>query len=165
MALVRWRDNESLEDDLWEANELIAQLTLDDIDSLENGRKRKGKEGAPITDEELAFQLYAEEAHAMLTCTQDHNVAESLARALNADLRLVRMLENDETVAREDREVALALSEGREPPSRASSSAPRIVSTPTLTTAPTFKSTFAAPVVSFRRPVQTSNDGPSSAKM
>lgn len=169
MALLRRRNSASPEDSLWELNALIAQVTLEDINELENGRKRKGKEGAPLTDEEIAFQLYAEEAHTILNYVQDYYMAQSIALAIHTDSRLLKALEDEEVVANEDREYALALSQGREPPPRTFRSPPATITAPQPARAPTTApaSTLANPLslLSFPRSYQSRNEGSSSTEV
>ncbi|OBZ78906.1 hypothetical protein A0H81_00576 [Grifola frondosa] len=108
---------------------LVAQLSLEDIDLLQAGRKGKAKDTV-VTDEELALQLLAEDARALLNFTKDMAFARSLDRALDADYTLVEELARAEADARADREMAVALSDGRPPPYRSPSAASSRSSSP-----------------------------------
>jgi hypothetical protein len=75
----------------------LALLTLDDTESLKRSRKGKGHEDL-MTDEEMAFRIYTEEAHASFTFEQDRALALRLQeeeRSLgltNNSLRFVALL-------------------------------------------------------------------------
>ncbi|KAH9937495.1 uncharacterized protein B0H18DRAFT_1113321 [Fomitopsis serialis] len=101
---------------------LIAEFALQDIDDTLSTRKGKASALAPKTDEELAFELFAEEAHALLALTRDIAFAQSLDDALRADQDIIQELLQADEVARSDREYALALEgeyHSRPRPSRA----------------------------------------------
>ncbi|KAI0374361.1 hypothetical protein BV20DRAFT_1033200 [Pilatotrama ljubarskyi] len=93
---------------------LIAALSLEDIDQVQGRRKGKAQDG-PLSDEELAFQLFAEEASALDTFARDVAFARSLDSALESDARLLEEYAQTEEMARRDREFARALAEGRQP--------------------------------------------------
>ncbi|KAI0361832.1 hypothetical protein OH77DRAFT_1418090 [Trametes cingulata] len=93
---------------------LIAALSLEDIDQVQGRRKGKATD-APLSDEELAFQLFAEEASALDTFSRDLAFAQSLDKALESDARLLEEFAQAEEMARRDREYARALAEGRRP--------------------------------------------------
>lgn len=59
---------------------LIAQLTLEDIHELESNstRKGKGREGAPQSDAELAFDLFASEIKSHMIIQSDRDLAARL---------------------------------------------------------------------------------------
>jgi hypothetical protein len=97
---------------------LVAQLSLEDVDDIQSHSKGKGRGDAPLSDEEIAMRLYHEEAAALMQITRDFAFARSLDEAIDLDHNTVIQLAQAEEVAREDREMALALSEGREPPPR-----------------------------------------------
>lgn len=87
----------------------IASYGLQGADDIGGRRKRKASDGSPIpSDEELAFQLFAEEARALQALASDTVFARSLDRALQADMTLLEEHERTEEVAR-------ALAEGRRP--------------------------------------------------
>ncbi|TFY59506.1 hypothetical protein EVJ58_g5733 [Rhodofomes roseus] len=96
---------------------LIAELTLQDIDDISASRKGKGNALAPKSDDEFAFDLLAEEARSMLFLARDMAFAQSLDDALQADYEILQEASRADEVARCDREYALALQEGRPPPS------------------------------------------------
>ncbi|KAI0786014.1 hypothetical protein C8Q75DRAFT_773761 [Abortiporus biennis] len=91
---------------------LIASLALEDIDNIRSQRKGKAKAGATISDEELAFRLFAEEANSLLGVAQDAVLAKSIDTALSTDRRILRDFASAEVAAIRDRQFAVALSEG-----------------------------------------------------
>lgn len=103
---------------------LFARLSLHDIDEIESSRKRKARADAPLTDEELAFQLQAEDFQNHLKVLEDHRFAESLANAIVSDQDFLRALSVVELGAQDDHAAALALSRGLAlpPPSEAQQS-------------------------------------------
>lgn len=111
---------------------LVAELTLKDVDDVAASRKGKGRATAEISDEELAFQLFAEEANSLLDFTKDAAFARSINYAMQTDIATVEEFLREEITAREDRELAVALSGGRSraPPSRAALRAPSQASVP-----------------------------------
>ncbi|CCM02211.1 uncharacterized protein FIBRA_04291 [Fibroporia radiculosa] len=94
----------------------IAELTLADIDSFQASRKGKKNASAPLSDAELALQLYAEEAQHLLGVAKDVVFARSIDSALDSDFALVSELARAEASACHDRDVAVAISRGRPPP-------------------------------------------------
>lgn len=69
---------------LWDREEsdlsdLVARLSIEDIDELENCRKGKGKEGAPLSDAEVAFRIFAEDARALMQYNNDRALAQALS--------------------------------------------------------------------------------------
>ncbi|KAI0662640.1 hypothetical protein C8Q70DRAFT_1089640 [Cubamyces menziesii] len=93
---------------------LIAAFTLEDVNEIKAQQDAKGQDGA-LTDEELALQLFAEEAGALDAMANDMLVAQSLDRALKADAGLLEEFARMEETARRDREYAIAISQGRRP--------------------------------------------------
>ena len=85
---------------------LIAALSLQDVDEVYGRRKGKAVDGPP-SDEELALQLFAEEARALQVYAQDIELAQSIA---NADAELVAQYVQIEEFERRDREAAIAMS-------------------------------------------------------
>ena len=85
---------------------LIAALSLEDVDEVYGRRKGKAVDGPP-SDEELALQLFAEEARALQVYAQDIELAQSIA---NADAELVAQYVQIEEFERRDREAAIAMS-------------------------------------------------------
>ncbi len=102
---------------------LVASCSLEDVEAIQGRRKGKDR-GGPLTDEELALQLFAEEARALQILAQDIALARSIDNALRADATILDQYEQIEQVERHDREVARALAEGRPPPTRRPTPAP-----------------------------------------
>ncbi|GBE78159.1 hypothetical protein SCP_0110420 [Sparassis crispa] len=103
----------------------ISGLDIDDIDSLQSRSRGKAVgEGSgptsPVSDEEFAFLLFAQEAQALLNITKDH-IVTTRKDGDNPSRSLVEELAAIEEMARHDRQMAIALSEGREPPRRQTS--------------------------------------------
>ncbi|THH20263.1 hypothetical protein EUX98_g8615, partial [Antrodiella citrinella] len=96
--------------------QLVAKLSLQDIDDLQANKKGKALDSAPLTDEELAFQLYAEEANGLLTFATDAILARSIDEALRTDRPVIQQMVAAENTAVRDRQMALALSQSRAPP-------------------------------------------------
>lgn len=71
---------------------LLAQLTLADIEEIENRQKGKQRQGAPMTDAELALSLMAEDARSLEVFNSDHALARRLAQSESdfAERRLPR---------------------------------------------------------------------------
>ncbi|KAH9950516.1 hypothetical protein B0H21DRAFT_819309 [Amylocystis lapponica] len=95
----------------------ISQLQLEDIDDLQSRSHGKARDtstsDAPLSDEEFAMMLFAEEAQGLLSVTKDYIMGPA-----HSGRSLIEELAAMEEMARLDREMALALSEGREPPVR-----------------------------------------------
>ncbi|PIL32152.1 hypothetical protein GSI_06858 [Ganoderma sinense ZZ0214-1] len=89
---------------------LIASYSLQDVDEIGGRRRGKAIDGA-LSDEEIAFQLFAEEARALQTLVGDAIFARSLDQALQTDTALLEEHERIEKVEREDREAVRALTE------------------------------------------------------
>ncbi|EMD41697.1 hypothetical protein CERSUDRAFT_110272 [Gelatoporia subvermispora B] len=100
----------------------IANLGLDDLDELESHSKNTRRDGtltsssAPLSDEELALQLFWEEAQPLLSIAKDFLVGGS--RVEDDSQTLLDEFAAVEEMARLDHEMAIALSEGRDPPPR-----------------------------------------------
>ncbi|KAI0361831.1 hypothetical protein OH77DRAFT_466696 [Trametes cingulata] len=112
------RGHDALEDtdDTSDLLPLIMELSLEDIDRVRSRRKGKSRDGSPLSDEELALQLYEEEINALDTFSHDRQ----LARALDShfDARDDFLFEGwdfaeQEEMERRDRELAIALAEGQ----------------------------------------------------
>ncbi|KAI0651662.1 hypothetical protein C8Q79DRAFT_997011 [Trametes meyenii] len=97
---------------------LVATLTLEDVSEIRNQRTDEVQDGA-LKDEDLALQLFAEEAGALDIFARDMLFAQSLDRALESDTTLLREFAQAEESARRDREFAIALAGGRPPPREA----------------------------------------------
>jgi hypothetical protein len=89
---------------------LVASLALADVDLIQARRKGKAQDGTPLTDEELAFQLFAEEASSLLALARDAIFAESIDRALETDRPALRTYAAAEARETRDRDIALSLS-------------------------------------------------------
>lgn len=88
---------------------LVASLALADIGAVQSRRKGKALHGTPLTDEELAFQLFAEEANSLLAVSQDAIIAQSIDRALHDDRAILRTYAAAEAREMRDRDMALSL--------------------------------------------------------
>ncbi|KAL0064162.1 hypothetical protein AAF712_008884 [Marasmius tenuissimus] len=97
---------------------LIAQLHLQDVDSINHSRKGKAKQETPLTDEEYAFQLQAELVNSFLGVMEDKRIAESLGAAIDTDLRLVEQIATREQAEEDDHRYAAALSRGEPLPEK-----------------------------------------------
>ncbi|KZT74814.1 hypothetical protein DAEQUDRAFT_771559 [Daedalea quercina L-15889] len=95
---------------------LVAQFALQDIDDISATRKGKASALAPKSDEEIAFELFAEEANSLLALTRDIAFARSIDDALQTDHDILQEIIREDEVARSDREYALAVQAGRPPP-------------------------------------------------
>ncbi|KAI8995299.1 hypothetical protein BD414DRAFT_410253 [Trametes punicea] len=93
---------------------LIAKLSLEDVNELRSQHVGARSDGT-LTDEELALELFAEEATVLDTFARDMRVAQSLGRALESDADLLDDMARLEEMARRDREFAIAIAEGRRP--------------------------------------------------
>ena len=83
---------------------LIAALSLEDVDEVYGRRKGKAVDGPP-SDEELALQLFAEEAYALQVYARDIELAQSIANA-----ELLAQYAQIEDFELRDREAAIAMS-------------------------------------------------------
>lgn len=95
---------------------IIAALTLEDVKELQDDRRSSVASTISqdtLTDEELAVQLYAEEANSLLLFAQDAALAYSINTALRSDRSLIREMVREETTAIRDRRMALAMGTGR----------------------------------------------------
>jgi len=119
---ARRGDSTCLNYDFEETLALIASLALEDINDVQSRRKGKAKSGAPLTDEEVAFQLFAEEANSLISFSHDAILARSVDSALRSDRSLLREFAAMEVAATRDRQFAVALAEGRPPPTASSPS-------------------------------------------
>lgn len=93
---------------------VVMQLMLEDARQLAEG-KGKQKEGAD-SDNQIAFALHAQEIQNALNIDADHRLTLSIHQALRTDVNVISQMQHEELMARHDHEVALALSQGREPP-------------------------------------------------
>ena len=104
-----------------DSHALIASLYLEDIDRVQASRKGKAQDGTPLTDEELAFQLYAEEMGRFLAVSRDAILAESIDKAIGMDRTLLRAYATFEAQEARDRSMAFSLSGQTRPSSPAES--------------------------------------------
>jgi hypothetical protein len=92
---------------------LIANLHLSDIDEINLSYKGKARANVPLSDEELAFQLQAENFRELVGTLEDRRFAESLGRALDTDEDYLAAFSTVELGAHDDHAAALALSSGQ----------------------------------------------------
>lgn len=97
--------------------QLVAACYLEDVTELQASHKGKSREG-DVCDHQLALEMFAEEANTLLTSTRDMEIALGLERALRLDAAVIQELGITEERASRDREMAVALNEGRPPPPR-----------------------------------------------
>lgn len=91
----------------------ISHLTPYQLDDLLAKRNQTAAPVPSISDEELALLLFAEEAEGLLNIAKDHVANEAELE----DTLFDALLEAEET-AEYDRSMAIALSQGRNPPPR-----------------------------------------------
>ncbi|KAH9950515.1 hypothetical protein B0H21DRAFT_538336 [Amylocystis lapponica] len=113
----------SVADDFSSTLSAIARLSLAEVEDVRAREKGKSRATSSPSDEQLAFQLFADEAQALLRVTEDEVFARSLDSALDTDRSIIEEFLQAEAGARADREMAVALSEGRPPPRRSSTPA------------------------------------------
>ncbi|KAG2150682.1 uncharacterized protein EDB93DRAFT_1141480 [Suillus bovinus] len=101
-----------------EAEALVRALSLLDIEEVGRSRKGKSREGsdACLTDEEIAFNLQAEDLKASLAELQDRRFALSLDRALQTDTAALSALSLINQGEQDDHISALALERGDDVP-------------------------------------------------
>ncbi|KAJ5481856.1 hypothetical protein N7475_000668 [Penicillium sp. IBT 31633x] len=98
-----------MEDDQTKA--VILQLLLEDLDSLED--KQKGKQVAgKHTDLELALKCMKEVIQTTKTSIEDQILALSTSVAIATDQKILAALQQDERIANQDHQFALALHNG-----------------------------------------------------
>ncbi|KAH8116479.1 hypothetical protein DFH11DRAFT_1214153 [Phellopilus nigrolimitatus] len=128
--------------------ESFYQFGLEDADEMRRRRKGKGKDK---TDAELALDLFAEDAAAILTCISDNAIARSMQKAIETDNPLLEELTRIERLEQEDHNLAVALSRGANVPTSSSHSA--ATSTPSSTSS---SPTSARTSAEFSRTTSTS---------
>ncbi|KAI1797692.1 hypothetical protein LXA43DRAFT_260857 [Ganoderma leucocontextum] len=99
------------QDGLTALMEMIANMSVAEIDDV-LAKRRSPSETATTSDVDLAFSFFAAEAEGLLNLAKDHHTDGVVNEGL-AD----EMLEREET-AHYDHLMAIALSEGRDPPPR-----------------------------------------------
>jgi len=92
-----------------ETEALIVALSLIDIQDVEELRKGKLREDAPLTNEEIAFNIQAENLKTSLAALQDRRFALSLDEALQTDTATLRALSSINEGELDDHLAALAL--------------------------------------------------------
>jgi hypothetical protein len=101
----------------------IALLLREEASEVKESRKDKRRQDAPPTDDEVAFDLFANELTSLLSVIQDQRIAQSMEAAMNTDYVLIGELEQSNARALEDRAIAVRMQRGEEvsrPPSVAS---------------------------------------------
>ncbi|KAI0724353.1 hypothetical protein C8T65DRAFT_563522 [Cerioporus squamosus] len=91
----------------------ISRLTITELDSLLANRNQPESRTPSLSDEELSLLLFAEEAEGLLNIAKNHVTSETELE----DVLFNALLEVEET-AEYDRAIAIALSQGRNPPPR-----------------------------------------------
>lgn len=93
----------------YETLSCVAQIHVDDLTDLRARFKGKGRDDGSRSDEQIALEAYAEELAAMTQLAADHRMALSLSNAVRTDLAAVQQLEQDESIASRDHEIAAEL--------------------------------------------------------
>ncbi|KAI0757199.1 hypothetical protein C8Q80DRAFT_1215891 [Daedaleopsis nitida] len=114
---------------------LVAACTLQDVDDIQECRKGKNTAG-PLSDEDFALQLFADDARVLQDLARDMALAHSIDKALRADAPVLEEFVRLEEIARGDREIARAIAEGRPPPTLIQASALLTGVTTPITTDP-----------------------------
>ncbi|GAA5983810.1 hypothetical protein JCM11641_005200 [Rhodosporidiobolus odoratus] len=128
------------EDDIAALTALTASLHLTDLAELNHSAKGKGRLG-DLSDEQLAFETYREELEAADQVESDRRFALSFETAGRQDRDVLDILREEEDQARRDREIAVAVSQGRPfPRSSAPSTSTNRIGTP-RTSAPSTRAT------------------------
>ena len=99
------------EDGLSALMELISAMSTDTIDDLLAKRKAPNT-SVDLSDDDIALALFAEEAEGLLNFAKDHRVEGAVDEGL-----LDELMELEE-MAHYDHLMAIALSQGKEPPPR-----------------------------------------------
>ena len=90
----------------------MVTLALNDIQDFKDSRKGKSREGAPLTNEEVALDIQAENLKALLIVLQDQRIALSIDEALHADAAALSALSLANQGELDDHLAALALESG-----------------------------------------------------
>lgn len=96
-----------------ETMQLMAELAIGDLKNISDSRKGKGRWDAPLSDEDLAFQLQNIEIEDLLSLLRDSRVAKSINQAIQVDQSFLTALSIMEEAAVDDHHAALALSRGQ----------------------------------------------------
>ncbi|KIK53430.1 hypothetical protein GYMLUDRAFT_1026397 [Collybiopsis luxurians FD-317 M1] len=92
---------------------LIAQLALDDIQSVASSRKGKARGDTALTDEEIAFRVFERENDDVVDSL---NLARSLQLAIDGDQEVLQRMSIVDMSEADDRRYAEALARGEVPP-------------------------------------------------
>jgi hypothetical protein len=95
-----------------ESDELILKLQLEEIESLQQGSKGKGKLGE-VSDPDLAFLEYRKELERRLLILQDRRMVQSIANAVQADGTTIHEIQLQEQQCNSDHQIAARLSGSR----------------------------------------------------
>ncbi|KAJ8125733.1 hypothetical protein O1611_g7904 [Lasiodiplodia mahajangana] len=95
-----------------ESLDLILSLLREDASVFSSTSKGKQAEGT-LSDADLALQLYTEELSRAAIYASDRRMTKSIQGAVQADANALLESERVETAARNDRQFAIASSEGR----------------------------------------------------
>ncbi|KAG9313338.1 hypothetical protein JVU11DRAFT_5643 [Chiua virens] len=95
---------------------LIAQLVLNDIASIQASRKCKGREDAPLSNEDMALDFQAASLNGLIRVLNDYQLASSVDRAMESDAHQLRRLSLLEQAERDDHRAAVALQDGYDLP-------------------------------------------------
>jgi hypothetical protein len=91
---------------------LIAELQLEDALALSASSKGKARADAPLSDQEIALRLQAEELSGWKQTHQDAAMAKSIDHALGLDSGIIEAYRMMEETAAADRRVAELLQKG-----------------------------------------------------
>ncbi|KAI8958631.1 hypothetical protein F5Y11DRAFT_359848 [Daldinia sp. FL1419] len=93
---------------------LAFRLMQEDAEQFMSTTTRKGKqvEGSE-TDAQMAFNLLLEELQAAETCLSDERMTRSMLRAIQLDGPVLSQAHDEENIARADRDMSIALSNGQ----------------------------------------------------
>ncbi|OJA20404.1 hypothetical protein AZE42_05358 [Rhizopogon vesiculosus] len=92
-------------------------MSLSDIQGVEGPFKGKSREDASMMDEEMAFNLQAEDLTTFVAALQDHRFTRTLDEALQTDIATLSALSIIHQGEQDDHLAALALQRGEELPS------------------------------------------------
>jgi hypothetical protein len=95
-----------------ETSILVSEIYLEEIKSLSEDRKGKKRWDAPLSDEELAFELQQQDFLRLLGVLNDAKVARSLDNAVQMDGDMMERSALENQAAADDHEYAQALSRG-----------------------------------------------------
>ncbi|KAI1468567.1 uncharacterized protein F4812DRAFT_427308 [Daldinia caldariorum] len=94
---------------------LAFRLMQEDAEQFISTSSRKGKQAEGTeTDAQMAFNLLLEELQAAETCLSDERMTRSMLRAIQTDGPVLSQAYDEENVARADRNLSIALSNGQD---------------------------------------------------